>query len=154
MLFPDRSAGLRELSRVTRPGGRGVIVVFGQPERVPLAMFFRAVAQAVPGFKPPPPRESPLFCLSDPNDLVAELTDAGFRQVDVHAVGTTLEVESSQHLWSLMLGGAPAIAGLLDRLSRERQDAARRAFEGLFLSEVGSGGGSLPFAFNVAIGVR
>ena len=154
MLFPDRAAGLRELARVSRQGGRGVMVVFGPPERVPLAMFFRAVAQANAGFAMTPPRQSPLFCLSDPEDLVSEMTEAGFQGVDVHQVETSLDVESSTELWNLMLGGAPAIAGLLRGLAAEQQRATRTAFEQLFGEQFGSGGASLPMAFNVGIGRR
>jgi len=155
MLFPDRSAGLRELARVTRTGGTGVIVVFGPPDRVPfLSMFFEAVAAAVPGFATPPPRESPLFCLCDPGDVIREMSEAGFRDVRVEPLEDLMEIASTEHLWLTMQGSAPAVAGLLARLSEAEREASRRALADAFRARFGDGPAVLPVAFNVGIGHR
>jgi demethylmenaquinone methyltransferase / 2-methoxy-6-polyprenyl-1,4-benzoquinol methylase len=39
--FEDLGAGLREMTRVTRPGGRVVVLEITSPERPPLSWFFR-----------------------------------------------------------------------------------------------------------------
>lgn len=39
--FADLRAGLREMARVTRPGGRVVVLEITSPERPPLSWFFR-----------------------------------------------------------------------------------------------------------------
>jgi demethylmenaquinone methyltransferase / 2-methoxy-6-polyprenyl-1,4-benzoquinol methylase len=39
--FSDLSAGLREMARVTRPGGRVVVLEITSPQRPPLSWFFR-----------------------------------------------------------------------------------------------------------------
>lgn len=39
--FADRAAGLREMARVVRPGGRVVVLEITTPERPPLSWFFR-----------------------------------------------------------------------------------------------------------------
>jgi demethylmenaquinone methyltransferase / 2-methoxy-6-polyprenyl-1,4-benzoquinol methylase len=39
--FSDLSAGLRETARVTRPGGRVVVLEITTPQRPPLSWFFR-----------------------------------------------------------------------------------------------------------------
>jgi ubiquinone/menaquinone biosynthesis C-methylase UbiE len=68
MLFPDRARALRELARVTKPGGRVLMVVFGPARMVEaFGFFFVAMRAAVPGFVPPP--DSPLFSLQDPGIL-------------------------------------------------------------------------------------
>lgn len=155
MLFPDRAAGLRELARVTRAGGRGVMSVFGPPDRVPgLGMFFQAAAKSLSGFTPPPPRESPLFCLANPRDLIDEMTTAGFAEVRVEQVETTMRVETAEELWAKMLGAAPAVAGLLGHASEAEQAATRREVEVAFRTRFGDGPADVPFAFNVGVGAR
>ncbi|MGE0133543.1 MAG: class I SAM-dependent methyltransferase [Dehalococcoidia bacterium] len=155
MLFPQRAEGLRELARVTRPGGTGVMSVFGPPDRVPgLAMFFQAAAKSLPGFSAPPPRESPLFCLSDPQDLITEMTDAGFIAVHVEQIETVMHVESGDELWTRMLGAAPAVAGLFRDATEAGRDAIRREVDVSFRSRFGDGPADVPFVFNVGIGSR
>jgi ubiquinone/menaquinone biosynthesis C-methylase UbiE len=41
MLFPDLPRGLREMARVTKPGGRTVVVAFGSPTKIEFFSFFR-----------------------------------------------------------------------------------------------------------------
>lgn len=155
MLFPDRAAGLRELARVTRAGGTGVMSVFGPPDRVPgLATFFQAAAKSLPGVSAPPPRESPLFCLSDPQDLIAEMTEAGFAEVHVEQIETEMRVESAHELWAKMLGAAPAVAGLLGNASEAERAAIRHEVASAFRARFGDGPADVPFAFNVGVGMR
>jgi ubiquinone/menaquinone biosynthesis C-methylase UbiE len=155
MLFPDRAAGLRELARVTRPGGTGVMSVFGPADRVPgLAMFFQTAAKNISGLPLPSPRESPLFCLSDPADLTREMTDAGFENVQVRTIDAEMVIQSHEEFWTKILGAAPAIAGLLANASERQREAIRRDVEAAFRSRFGSGPACVPFAFNIGIGVR
>ena len=155
MLFPDRAAGLRELARVTRPDGIGVMSVFGPPARVPgLAMFFQAAQRSLPGFSAPPPRESPLFCLADPQDLIDEMSDAGFSEVHVEQIETEMRIESGQDLWAKMLGAAPAVAGLLGNASKTERETMQGEVDAAFRSRFGDGPADVPFAFNIGIGVR
>jgi ubiquinone/menaquinone biosynthesis C-methylase UbiE len=155
MLFPDRAAGLRELARVTRPGGKGVMSVFGPPDRVPgLSMFFAAAAKNIPGFSAPSQRDSPLFCLADPKDLVGEMTDAGFTEVRVEQIEAEMHVESADGLWTKILGAAPAVGGLLSSVPDAAREATKSAVEATFHSRFGHGPASVPFAFNIGVGVR
>jgi ubiquinone/menaquinone biosynthesis C-methylase UbiE len=48
MLFPDLPRGLREMVRVSKPGGQVVVVAFGSPTKIEFLQFFiGAVATAV-----------------------------------------------------------------------------------------------------------
>jgi len=154
MLFPDRAKGLREMARVVKPGGKGVMVVFAAPQRVLfISLFFQAMAQAIPGFAPP--QNSPLFCLQDMEQLRREMTDAGFSDVQVQQFETDLEVESADHWWNMLVSGAPAIAGLLRGLPEERQRAIRSALQQIVAARSdGRTPVKLPLAFNIAVAAK
>lgn len=155
MLFPDRAAGLRELARVTRPGGIGVMSVFSSPDRVPgLAMFFAAASAHISGFSAPPRRESPLFCLSDPADLVTEMQEAGFADIRVEQIETQMHVASADELWSKVGGAAPAVAAILENASDEEREATRQEVDRAYRSRFGDGAADVPFAFNIGVGTR
>jgi demethylmenaquinone methyltransferase/2-methoxy-6-polyprenyl-1,4-benzoquinol methylase len=87
--FADLGAGLREMVRVVRPGGRVVVLEITTPQKPPLSFFFRAwFDRVVPAlgrvagdadaytYLPSSVRRFP-----GPRDLAAELTEAGLRDV-------------------------------------------------------------------------
>ena len=110
------------------------------------------MTQAVPGFSPP--GNSPLFCLKDPDVLAREMEAAGFRDVRVTPFETHLDVESPETLWDSVTAGAPAIAGLLRRVTDEAKRVVRRTYIDLVGSRFGRGQIAMPMAFNIGIGVR
>ena len=71
MLFPDMPKGIREMARVTKPGGRVLMNVYGSPAKVEFFhLFVRAIQSVVPGFSGPPMDPPPLpFQLQDPARL-------------------------------------------------------------------------------------
>lgn len=153
VLFPDRRKGLSEMARVTRPGGKGVMVVFGPPQRVQfVSLFFQALRAAVPNFTPP--QSSPLFSLQNPDDLRREMEEAGFRDVQVETLDHSLEVQSADHLWTTMLSSAPAIVGLLRQFTEEQQTTARRALGDLLRTQFGGGPAKLAVETHVGVGMK
>lgn len=153
MLFPDRAKGLKELARVTKPGGKGVMVVFGPPPKVAFfALFMQALRAAVPTFRPP--QDSPLFSLSDPALLARRMEEAGFRDVGVQTVEHGLETGSPGELWDTLCSAAPPIAGLVAHLSGKEQATAKAALADLLRERYGDGPAHLPAAFHIGIGVK
>ncbi len=153
MLFPDRRKGLSELARVTKPGGKGVLVVFGPPPRVLFfSLFVQALQMAVPSFSPP--QNSPLFSLQDPDDLRREMIEAGFQEVEVETLNLSLEVQSADQLWTTMQSAAPVIAGLLGQFTEEQRTIARNALAELLRSRFGDGPYQLDNEVHIGIGVK
>ena len=87
--FSDLGRGLREMARVTRPGGRVVVLEITTPERPPLSYFFRLwFDQIVPAlgrvagdpdaysYLPSSVRRFP-----GPRELAGEMAAAGLRDV-------------------------------------------------------------------------
>lgn len=139
MLFPDLPRALREMARVTRPGGRVLMVAYGPPAEVEFLTFFLAALQAVvPGSSGLPDDPPPLpFQVADPRTLQKSLEEAGLREVQVQPSTERLEFGSGSDMWLWVTNSNP-IAGqliadltdkqkarvpeVLDRMLRERNE--------------------------------
>lgn len=114
MLVPDQPAALREMVRVTKPGGRVLLVAYGPPGEFEALQFFlaalRNVAPDFEGLPDPPPLE---FQVSDPDVLRTRLVAAGLVDVQVDATEQErLELTTGQELWDWMVSSNP-ITGMI-----------------------------------------
>jgi ubiquinone/menaquinone biosynthesis C-methylase UbiE len=96
MFFPDRAAGLREMKRVLKPGGRGVISSW-IPFDGPFAVLFQTASEIIPGLP-----TGGGFALSDEDSIRREMTEAGFTNVAVHRIAQELKAESFDRFWNAM----------------------------------------------------
>lgn len=144
MLFPDMPRGLRELARVTRPGGRVLMNVYGDPGKIEFfGLFVGALRAAVPDFTGPPTSPPPLpFQLQDPERLRRELAAAGLKEVRVETITERLELESGAALWSWLTNSNPIVAGLLAELHLTAAQTAvvRRALDRMMQERSGGSG--------------
>jgi ubiquinone/menaquinone biosynthesis C-methylase UbiE len=131
MFFPDLVAGVRELRRVVKPGGRYAFSAWAEPQANPaFATLFGPVAAALK--LPPPAPDAPgPFRLAAPGALERVARDAGFTDVTVERVAITWTFASvAQHweIFSVMAGPleraiATLPAGELDVLKQKLAEA-------------------------------
>lgn len=151
-LFPDMARGLREMVRVTRSGGRVLIVAVGPlPQAEFLTFFLGAVRATVPGYIGLPADPPPLpFQAADPDQLRAKLTGAGLTDVTVEPAVWDLPVHSAGHLWDLVLSSNPLGAAMVADLTDEQTAEARRVLDGMLRDR---SGGTPETVLHVAVNV-
>lgn len=153
MLFPDRRRALGELARVTKPGGRGLMVVFGPPPKVEaFAFFFGSMQAVVPGFTPP--QNSPIFSLKDPEELRREMAAAGLKDIRVETVDHSLEIQSGKHLWDMLTSAAPPIGALVANLTEDQKVGIQQALDGMIHQRSGGGPAALNMQVHIGIGMK
>ena len=114
MLFPDYARGIRELVRVTKPGGQVLLITMGPASQVEfLTHFVGAVQRVVPGFKGLPTDPPPLpLRLAEPDRIRDALAAAGLRDIQVERTTYSVEHPSAKHLWDWVANSNPIGAKL------------------------------------------
>jgi ubiquinone/menaquinone biosynthesis C-methylase UbiE len=158
MLVPDQPAALREMVRVTRPGGRVLVIAYGSPaEFEALQFFISALLAVVPDFEGLPDDPPPLeFQVADPDVLRRRLVDAGLRDVTVDTTHEErLEIESGQQLWDWILGSNPISGVIVGDLTPEQQTSARQVLDEMLRRRShGTGPAVLTAPLNIGVGAK
>lgn len=141
--------------RVTKPGGRVLVVAIGPLARAEFLTFFmRGMQAALPGFDGPPWDRPPLpFQVADPEKLRRLMAGAGLTDVRVEQIAWKFELRSGDDLWSVVTKSNPIggemVAGLTDR----QKAAVLRALDELLAERAGgSSPAVLTNAVNVGVG--
>ena len=159
MLFPDMPRGISEMARVTKPGGRVLMNVYGDPHKIEFFRFFvDAIQAAVPGFTGPSMDPPPLpFQLQDPERLRQELAKAGLKDIRMETITEKLEFQSGKQLWDWLVNSNP-IAGMILaelNLTKEQTAVVQQALERLVHERsAGSGAAVLTNPINIGIGTK
>jgi ubiquinone/menaquinone biosynthesis C-methylase UbiE len=157
MLVPDQPRALREMVRVTKLGGRVLVIAYGSPAELEFVQFFSSALTAVdpefPGLPDdPPPLE---FQVSDPDVLRRRLTDAGLKDVRVERTAERPAFASGQEMWDWVLHGNPIPGMLVADLTESQQARLRQVLDGMLRGRAGANRRAvLTNAVNIGIGTK
>jgi len=157
MLFPDQPRALREMARVTKPGGTVLMVVYAPPPKVEfLTWFIGAIKEVVPGFEGLPADPPPLpFQAANPEVLRQRMVDAGLGDVRVEQGNEVLAFDSAQHMWDWVTSSNPIGAGLVADLTEEQRTSVLEALDRRLGERSGGGpGASLDNEVRIGIGTK
>jgi ubiquinone/menaquinone biosynthesis C-methylase UbiE len=153
-LFPDLPRALCEMARVTRPGGKVLMVVDGPPSNIDfLDIFMGAMHAIVPGFTGLPMDPPPLpFQVSDPEVLRRRLTETGLRDVRVEIGAERLEFHTGKELWDWVVNSHPIARMLIADLTEQQEAEVQQELDRV-LRERSDGRGSAVLTNQVNIGI-
>ena len=157
MLVPDQPRALREMVRVTKPGGRVLVIAYGSPaEFESLQVFISGLTAVAPDFPGLPDDPPPLeFQVADPDVFRQRLTDAGLKDVRVERTAERPVFTSGQEMWDWVLYGNPIPGMLVADLSKDQRTALRQALDSMIRERAGANGRAvLVNAVNIGIGTK
>jgi ubiquinone/menaquinone biosynthesis C-methylase UbiE len=157
MLVPDQPRALREMVRVTKPGGRVLLIAYGCPAELDFLQIFLGALKAVtpdfPGLPDdPPPLE---FQVADPEVLRQRLADAGLRDVRIERTAERPAFASGQEMWDWVYYGNPISGVILAAVNEDQRARLREVLDGMLRERAGANGRALlTNVVNVGVGTK
>jgi SAM-dependent methyltransferase len=158
MLVSEQAQALHEMVRVTKPGGRVLLIAYGNPAEFEALHVFISAAQAVvPEFEGPAEDEPlPEFQVADPDVLRQRLVNAGLRDVIVDTSNQErITMRTGQQLWDWCLGGNPIPGMLVADLTDQQRADIIQVLDGMVRERSGGNGPAVLTApLNIGIGTK
>ena len=150
MFFPDRGAVFASLRRLLREGGVAVIATWAEIARRPLMKVgFDALAEAIPGMPAPSKGD-----LQTPEECIAEMRDAGFRDVTTERVTGSARYDSAEHYMALQEGASAPLQLMKSRLGEPAWSEARARVVTALARAIPEGGAELSAEALLTLGRR
>lgn len=122
MFFPDPLAGIREMLRVTRPGGSLALAVWHKSELNPFCYVVTGVIDRHINPGPVDPDAPNAFRFAEPGKLAGVMTEAGATDVKEHVVKFNLEAPiSPDQFWTMRSQMSDTLREKLAKLSTGEQ---------------------------------
>jgi len=149
MFFPDRAKGFSEMHRVLAPGGCGVVSSWQPMER--FAMLAE-VFVALRGLLPNMPFGDGKAPLGDPQEIILEMTAAGFEGVTVHEVSASSEAPTLDLAWNFLLRGSAPFALLRRNIGEAAWKDVERGIKDQLRNKYGSGAQRVTMSAHLGVG--
>ena len=145
MFFPDPAAGLREILRVVKPGGRVSFLVWSSKEVNP---FFSSVTDVLDRFIPPEPEDEDApgaFRFAKPGKLAKLLDDAGAILIEEQPLPFRIQAPiKPEQFWELRSEMSDTLRAKLATLAADEIAAVRNAVQKAVAKHFESGEMSFP----------
>jgi ubiquinone/menaquinone biosynthesis C-methylase UbiE len=130
MFFPDVAAGLREVVRVVKPGGRVSFLVWGPKETNP---FFSSVTEVLDRFVTSEPEDEDApgaFRFARPGKLSKLFADAGLTEIGERQFEFWIEAPvKSEEFWELRSEMSDSLRAKLATLTADQKSAVKQAVD-------------------------
>jgi len=156
MLFPDLPRALREMVRVTKPGGRVLMVAYGPPPSIEfLQLFIGAMQAVVPGFTGLPSDPPPLpFQVANSEVLRQRMVGAGLSDVEITPGAERLDFRSGKEMWDWVVNSNPIPQMLVADLTVAQRSAVQDMLDAMLRERAADGRTTLSAKVHIAIGTK
>lgn len=150
--FPDRAAALRELHRVTRPGGRLAVSTCRGLDHQPAYRILTEALRYHVGAEASAIIASP-YGLGDPGELGSLLRGSGWNDVEVRIRVTAIRFDDPDRFLAAETGSSP-LGIIVDRLDPDVRDALTSDLTAALAPHTDDGGITFPFETLLATAIR